>query len=97
MLGLVHGAHYQNLEFDFGMNESPIPLYLQCGLYIYHGDEYENIDDVVSNKAFEPNLVSDFVNVNWAKYSQAVYWCMQIGPSIHGRCGVLVNVNWDRL
>ena len=64
----------KELEFDFEMNDSPIPLYLQCGLYIYHGNEYDNIDDVISNKAFEPNLVSDFVNINAADWNRLFHW-----------------------
>merc|ERR1712048_1072626 len=65
----------RDLEFDLDlMSDSPIPCYLQCGMYIYHGKEYDNIDDVISNKAFEPNLVSDFINVNAADWNRLFHW-----------------------
>eukprot|EP01084_Bolivina_argentea_P118203 209775_1 len=63
------------IEFDIDlMNDEPIPIYLQCGMHIYHGSEHDNINDVINNNRFEPNLVSDFIDINAADWNRLFHW-----------------------
>ena len=56
------------------INDSPIPIHIQCGVFIYHGDETDNINDIINNKQFQPNLVSDFIDINAADWNRLFHW-----------------------
>ena len=64
-----------SMEFDMDLvNDSPIPIHLQCGAFIYHGDETDNINDIINNQQFQPNLVSDFIDINAADWNRLFHW-----------------------
>eukprot|EP01083_Nonionella_stella_P014113 39698_1 len=55
------------IEFDLEIiKNEPIPVYLEAAMNIYHGED--------GHKGFEPNLVSDFINVNAADWNRSFHW-----------------------
>ena len=93
------------IEFDIeSIKDRPIPIYLQCEIFIYHGDENDNIDYILNNKQFEPNLVSDFININAADWNRLFYWTLiteipigYVHGNDHNQCKKLKDILDDKL